>query len=1214
MSNSRGAKAAVIISISALILTGALTLRAQVRTSSLPALDLSPLQLVDSNAIPAFGNFYFAQNYGITHAPGLAAFGPPLPADFRPDLPLYALGNGNYVIDNYDDTAAAAQSAGSPLSRGGMMSMAEDDSGNTMPMASFSTAGLWLEMAGVTNGLAYLNLYNPTNQVYEILTKTDLSLPTWTIENEVWPTNSSVMPFNISELGRTNLFVWAMDWTGVTENGNTTPDWWFWEYFGTTDWSDNSPDSRGNSLLDDYQNGLDPNIIGFSINVTNQFVRTSLTSASLSVGSGEPFNVSLLLDDTNLADACWVPFTNSTVALNLGSTQGWHSVCIGLTGHATNSTPSWQSIRLKYDPTLPVLTITNPVPGVVTVPMIELQGYSSKPLTAISYDLNNAAGSVSGQQVLVLDQYYDTNTWEYTTSTFQAFDVPVTNGLNVITLHAKDLAGNTTSAIYNYTLDYSTKTNPPLVKLYWPQNQTAICISNYTWRGWVSDFTATVVAQSVDSTGNTNVYFAEVGRDGNFWVENMALPSGTNYLTLAVTDAAGNVTMTNITVASGFIALNINPPASDQLWSNAIPVTGTISDSSDYTVWVNGVKATLNGDGTWTANNVYLPTGGTAVLQARAIPNSDNGGNGTGGTGGGPVSYDSLGNPSSYLAQDTDTQEDKPVRLYVSSYFLNETGSKQESEYFMDAGGNPVIPFGLSSTWEWDKDTGTTSGNWGDGSGGSANSTWQEISTNMLGSGSFNDSNNVTYKSTTYPDVEIATQDEGNDDHGNPMPIILEYCDISTPVTDHTGSALVPPEYFDGANYDLQTMKDTESRYAKATIMLYTGGKGVPGHESLFGLSATAGNVAFCKDPPPMQLYYSCAPSSPIPPTSIRLGELGYLGSDGNLFVALPDNVTKNVTPTVSGSQYYTFNMLATPYQLVLAANGLPLAASSASSLMPEFCVGQAVQLVATWAPPLPAGTQSTYEWVATLDYVDKEVPGNGDASPLYEMDASLETNSIWNLWWYSGGVSDVFCSTANVFPNGQIVSLQADGYVSIYRPRIVKFVTTPPYVPMVAAGFLSLGNVNTMDGAMSFGAHVSTKASFPGNVNWTQLINRNTTWKTSTAGQYWLDNDLFYNTVNHVIGAPPAHVYINPEGTLTFADSPGVPSAVHVDCADSFETYLVFRPDPQDTSIWVTLAVVNWGWSGAENVWNLTSSSVSGPTDTDSTGFPQWPHTLHTQ
>ena len=121
MRNSKGQKFARIIALLALALSAVLSIRAQYGNSSSP-LDLSALQLVPSNAIPAFGNFYFAGNYGITPGTGLNAFGPPLPGDVRPDLPLYSLGNGNLpLVDNYDDPQAqtqAAQSVGMAL-RGG---------------------------------------------------------------------------------------------------------------------------------------------------------------------------------------------------------------------------------------------------------------------------------------------------------------------------------------------------------------------------------------------------------------------------------------------------------------------------------------------------------------------------------------------------------------------------------------------------------------------------------------------------------------------------------------------------------------------------------------------------------------------------------------------------------------------------------------------------------------------------------------------------------------------------------------------------------------------------------------------------------------------------------------------------------------------------------------------------------------------------------------
>ena len=64
MRKSRGASATRIIAFSTFILMGARMLLAQVRTASAAALDLSALQLVDSNAIPAFGNFYYAKTMG----------------------------------------------------------------------------------------------------------------------------------------------------------------------------------------------------------------------------------------------------------------------------------------------------------------------------------------------------------------------------------------------------------------------------------------------------------------------------------------------------------------------------------------------------------------------------------------------------------------------------------------------------------------------------------------------------------------------------------------------------------------------------------------------------------------------------------------------------------------------------------------------------------------------------------------------------------------------------------------------------------------------------------------------------------------------------------------------------------------------------------------------------------------------------------------------
>ena len=615
-------------------------------------------------SLPRYGTFYSAQN----------PQWPPLP-DNDNQLAAWGLGDGVYVLaDLQFDYQAQAQ-----LQRGAMVDPppipggddGDGGGGGVYPPSyggyGYDTNGLWLELTNVAAGLAYLNLHHATNQVYALWSTTNLPAG-WQVETEVWPTNQDVMPFTVPTLDRPNLFLRAEDWTGVDSDGDGIPDWWIWLYFGNLAQTATNLDSQGNTLLYDYTNGIAPATFQFTALATsNNYFNTGQVPVQLTV-SGSPYWIAILVDDPNLDDANWTAYTSSSITVNLGLTEGWHQVWVGLRGRADAANAGvWQAKQLKLDMTPPLLVITNPSVSTVSVPLIQLQGYSPEALGSIGYDLLNAAGSATNQDAGITGQFYSTNTWEFTTNYFECVDVPLTNGLNIITLYATDLAGNTTATNISITLDYSSRTNPPVVNLYWPQDGTLVCNTNYTWRGWADDPTATVTAQLVDTNGGTNIFNGIVERNGNFWVENLPLSGGTNFLTLTVTDSAGNVAVTNITVAPGAVALTIDP-VSEDLWNLYVNVTGTISDSDNYTVWVNGVRAALNGDGTWTATNVYLPQGGTAVLQARAIPNSDNGGNGVGGSGGGPVTYDNLGNPASPAQNDAESQTDKPMRLYVQTY------------------------------------------------------------------------------------------------------------------------------------------------------------------------------------------------------------------------------------------------------------------------------------------------------------------------------------------------------------------------------------------------------------------------------------------------------------------------------------------------------------------------------------------------------------------
>jgi len=571
-------------------------------------------------AVPASGQFYPASlaNRGV--------FAPIFPPGTG--LPAWDLGDGAWLVDDLEPVT--------PLRK--VMQMMSLDGGPMPPGASGGGGGtnsyafngfvldtnlLWLSVSNLTSGLVSLQLHRATNQIYGIYSAASLTVPMadWTPVAELWPTNALV--FSVPATGDMRLYR-AMDWTGYTVN--ELPAWWTFFWFGNLSETAADLDGQNNTLGYDYTNNLDPNIIQFSLSVTNQYVSTLIAPVQANVTVGVPGYFAVLVDDTNFAGAGWQAYTSSNIYVNLGLTAGWHDVWVGLKGPAPNASSTWQWKHLNL--TLPpVLVITNPTTGTVDEPMIQIYGYCQEPLASISYDLSNAVGVVAGLPSEITDQYYDTNAGGLTTNYFECLDVPLTNGLNTVTIHATDFAGNVTATNFNFTLDYSGKTNPPAVQITWPQIGTQISGGNFTCRGVIDDATAAVTAQVVFTNSNTNlfyggiytnVYVASVERNGNFWLENLPLNAGTNTFSIRVKDAVGNTSVTNICVIQSALTFTINPVASDsQLWQPTVNLTGTIS-STNSAIWVNGVKGHNNGNGTWSANNVPVSDGGTASFTATA--------------------------------------------------------------------------------------------------------------------------------------------------------------------------------------------------------------------------------------------------------------------------------------------------------------------------------------------------------------------------------------------------------------------------------------------------------------------------------------------------------------------------------------------------------------------------------------------------------------------
>ena len=269
----------------------------------LPA-GLQPISSLDS--LPDSAVFY-----GISDFPDV----PPLPLGValdHPDTPLYWSPSANAVFaDDREETVArlllhAAQDSGIP----GFGDGGGDDGGGGGSQITYSgtpidTNGLWLEITNADLSLAYLNLHHPTNQVYAILSTTNL-LTTWQIETELWPTNQDVMPFTIPTLDRQALFLQAEDWTTVDSDADGIPDWWIWLYFGNLNETATNLDTQGNTLGYDYTNSLDPNVISFALSATNSYVNQTAVTLQVSLLAGTPSYYAVLVNDPSPQDATWL--------------------------------------------------------------------------------------------------------------------------------------------------------------------------------------------------------------------------------------------------------------------------------------------------------------------------------------------------------------------------------------------------------------------------------------------------------------------------------------------------------------------------------------------------------------------------------------------------------------------------------------------------------------------------------------------------------------------------------------------------------------------------------------------------------------------------------------------------------------------------------------------------------------------------------------------
>ena len=425
------------------------------------------------------------------------------------------------------------------------------------------------------------------------------------------------------------------------------------------------------------------------------------------------------------------------------------------------------------------------------------------------------------------------------------------------------------------------------------------------------------------------------------------------------------------------------------------------------------------------------------------------------------------------------------------------------------------------------------------------------------------------------------------------------------PSSGYMNPAQYLPDFGENANWQYSNPPYNEQYLDQQRYVLKTGSQAVPGQQNLWVIHATAQHESIGEID---------NPGSAIPPSQITVAGQT-LDANGNAYLLLANNAQPDVTPMAPGN--YTFSgPSATEYQPQIQANGVTL---DPSKINATFCVGQQITFTLNLAVvfcnggPLVSFTNVLCNWTLPAKFVNFSTT-NSAACIIYTNNSSLlvSTNNSCNCWYVSGSGGTVSVGANLIMPNGKSVSIAALGKFAIYRPTLIDFGTSPPFIVTnaVVDGSLSLSLGNGNNYNMDF--EVAVDSEYAGHADYTQLINRSATsgyTTTTTDGQFWLDNNRLY--LNNPTGLA---VQSNNPKVLTLFDGPYIalnsPSAT---IFDQFEDYVVFQPAIAG-SIWVTLGKTSWSWSGAttfqNGVWTPATGSVSPPAGPDSSDdFPNWNH-----
>jgi chitodextrinase len=181
----------------------------QVTWDELLAAEEGKLSAVKPEDLPIYGTFFSWQK------PWQA----PAPANFFPELTVYDLGYGRFLMDDRDLDC--------PLVNALAALMTESEGGEPAQMMMAEGVGegcgLWLSISRNTSSNVVLTLHNTRPaQNYVVWSLTNLALTNWVVETNVTGASGNLTDVLVAMLGRTNLFLKATEYRDYQVDTNAT--------------------------------------------------------------------------------------------------------------------------------------------------------------------------------------------------------------------------------------------------------------------------------------------------------------------------------------------------------------------------------------------------------------------------------------------------------------------------------------------------------------------------------------------------------------------------------------------------------------------------------------------------------------------------------------------------------------------------------------------------------------------------------------------------------------------------------------------------------------------------------------------------------------------------------------------------------------------------------------------------------------------------------